>query len=128
MSGQLRRVGRLLAFAGYFARMLVVANWEVVADLLTPGSRLQPGIVALPLRCRSAGEITLLSDLITLTPGTLTIDVSEDLGVLYVHGMYAPDAEAFRAELTDLETRMLHAVRLADHQDDHQDDHHEAGR
>ncbi|WP_380169450.1 Na+/H+ antiporter subunit E [Jannaschia sp. R86511] len=112
MSGRLRRLGRVLAFAGYFAKQLVMANWEVVADLLTPGSRLQPGIVALPLRCRSAGEITLLSDLITLTPGTLTIDVSEGRDVMYVHGMYAPDADEFRAELTDLETRMLHAVRL----------------
>lgn len=112
MSARLRRLGRLLAFAGYFAKLLVVANWEVVADLLTPGSRLRSGIVALPLRSRTAGEVTLLSDLITLTPGTLTIDVAEDLGVMYVHGMYAPDADAFRAELTDLETRMLHAVRL----------------
>lgn len=120
MSGRLGRVGRLLAFAGYFARLLVAANWEVVADVLTPGSRLQPGIVALRLRCRSAGEITLLSSLITLTPGTLTIDVSDDLGTMYVHGMYAPDADEFRAELTDLETRMLHAVRL--------DETQEAGR
>ncbi len=112
MSAQLRRAGRSVAFAGYFATLLVVANWEVVADVLTPGSRLQPGIVALPLRCRTASEIALLSALITLTPGTLTIDVAEDLDVMYVHGMYAPDADAFRAELTDLETRMLHAVRL----------------
>lgn len=112
MSGRLRRLGRLLVFAGYFAKQLLLANWQVVADLLTPGSRLQPGIVALPLRCRTAGEITLLSNLITLTPGTLTIDVSEPLDVLYVHGLYAPDVEVFRAELTDLETRMLHAVRL----------------
>jgi multicomponent Na+:H+ antiporter subunit E len=120
VSGQLGRLGRVLAFAVYFAKLLVLANWQVVADLLTPGSRLQPGIVALPLRCRGAWEITLLSDLITLTPGTLTIDVSDDLDVMYVHGMYAPDAEEFRAELTDLETRMLHAVRL--------DDPQEAGR
>ncbi|MGJ7439805.1 Na+/H+ antiporter subunit E [Aquipuribacter sp. MA13-6] len=120
MTAQLRRAARSLAFAGYFVRLLVVANWEVVSDLLTPGSRLRPGIVALPLRSRSAGEITLLSALITLTPGTLTIDVSDDLDVMYVHGMYAPDADEFRAELSDLESRMLHAVRL--------DDHQEAGR
>lgn len=120
MSGQLRRVGRVLVFSGYFLRLLVVANWEVLADLLTPGSRLRPGIVALPLRCRTAGEITLLSDLITLTPGTLTLDVSDDLDVMFVHGMYAPDADEFRAELKDLEARMLHAVRL--------DERQEAGR
>jgi multicomponent Na+:H+ antiporter subunit E len=117
VSAQLRRLGRVLVFGGYFLRLLVVANWQVVADVLTPGSRLQPGIVALPLRCRSAGEITLLSDLITLTPGTLTIDVSDELDVMYVHGMYAPDADEFRAELADLETRMLHAVRLLDRQE-----------
>ena len=112
MSAQLNRVGRVLAFTGHFVRMLVVANLEVVVDVLTPRSRLRPGIVALPLRCRTALETTLLSNLITLTPGTLTIDIAEDPAVMYVHGMYAPDADGFRAELADLERRMLVAVRL----------------
>lgn len=117
MSAQLSRAGRVLAFTGHFVKLLVLANLEVVVDVLTPGSRLQPGIVALPLHCRTPLEVTLLSDLITLTPGTLTIDVSDDPAVMYVHGMYAPDAEEFRSELTDLERRMLAALRLPERQE-----------
>ena len=114
MSGRLGHLGRLLGFAGYFSGQLLMANWQVVADLLTPGSRLQPGIVALPLRCRTAGEVTLLSNLITLTPGSVSLDLSEDRRVLYVHAMYIDggDVEAYRRSVKDgLERRVLELLR-----------------
>ncbi len=57
----------------------------------------------------------MLASLITLTPGTLTLGTSTDAEqgrrVLYVHGMYHPDANALRADLADLEQRMLTAIR-----------------
>lgn len=113
MRWQVIRLGRLAAFAAYFLKQMVVANWEVATDVLTPGSRMTPGIVAVPLRCRTRGELTLLSDLITLTPGTLTLEVDRGAHVLYVLGLYAPDdPDAFRAEVVDLERRMLHATRI----------------
>jgi multicomponent Na+:H+ antiporter subunit E len=109
---RLRQAGRLLAFAAFFTRQLVVANGQVVWDVLTPRSRLQPGIAAVPLRSRSDAEVTLLANLVTLTPGTLTLAITRDPPVLYVHGMYAGDVEAFRAQLTEMETRMLRAWRV----------------
>ncbi|QNG21073.1 Na+/H+ antiporter subunit E [Rhodococcus triatomae] len=104
---------RLLGFAGYFGWLLVVSNLTVIRDIATPGSDVQAGIVELPLRCRTDLEITLLANLISLTPGTLTLAVraGPEHPVLYVHGMYAPEPGAFRRELGDLEARMLRALR-----------------
>ncbi|HVM27351.1 MAG TPA: Na+/H+ antiporter subunit E [Mycobacteriales bacterium] len=113
-SARLRQAGRTVRFTGYFLRALAVANAQVVWDVVTPRSRLQPGVVALPLRCRTDAEVALLANLVTLTPGTLTLAISREPAVLYVHGMYAGDREAFRAQLAEMETRMLRAVRRDD--------------
>lgn len=105
------QAGRLVAFAGYALREMVLATGEVAWDAVTPGSALQPGVVELRLRCRTPLEITTLANLITLTPGTLTLAVHHDPPTLYVHGMYAPDADEFRDRLRAMETRVLHALR-----------------
>jgi multicomponent Na+:H+ antiporter subunit E len=115
MSGvgaRVRQAGRLLVFSGYFTRELVVANAQVVWDVLTPRSRLAPGVAAVPLRSRTDLEVTLISNLVTLTPGTLSLAVQRDPPVLYVHGMYAEDVEEFRRSLAEMEARMLGAVRV----------------
>jgi multicomponent Na+:H+ antiporter subunit E len=67
---------------------LLVANLRVAYDVLTPGYQMRPGVIALPLDARTDAEITLLANLITLTPGTLSLDVSSDRRVLYIHVMY----------------------------------------
>lgn len=109
---RLRQVGRLLLFAVFFLRELVIANAQVVWDVVTPRSRLAPGIAAVPLLSRSDLEVTLIANLVTLTPGTLALAVRRDPAVLYVHGMYAEDADEFRRQIAALETRMLGAVRI----------------
>ncbi len=106
----LGRILRLPGFAVYFLRELVSANALVVWDVLTPRSRLSPGIVGLPLRSRTPGEITLIANLVSLTPGTLTLAVSHDPDTLYVHGMYAGDRERFVRQLEQMEDRMLYAL------------------
>lgn len=108
-----RRAGQLVAFLGYAFREMVVATGEVAWDALTPTNRLQPGVVEVPLRCRTPLEITTLANLITLTPGTLVLAITHDPPTLYVHGMYAPEADAFRARLVAMEDRVLHALRGA---------------
>lgn len=91
------RMGRVVALAGLFVRELIVSALQVARLVLTPDLRraLAPGIVAFPLTVRSDAEITLLANLITLTPGTLSIDVSPDRRVLYVHAIVVRDREAF---------------------------------
>ena len=73
-----------------------------------------PGVVAIPLDARTDAEIALLANLITLTPGSVTLDLSEDRRVLYVHAMYIDggDVEAYVRSVKDgLERRVLELLR-----------------
>ncbi len=104
---------RLFAsFLGFYLWKLVLANLRVAYDVLTPQHHMRPGIVAIPLDVETDAEITLLANLISLTPGTLALDVSSDRGVLYLHAMYVEDPDAVRQEIKyDYEERVLELLR-----------------
>jgi multicomponent Na+:H+ antiporter subunit E len=111
-SAYFQKVPLLIGFAGYFLYELVLANVRVALDVLTPGLRMRPRVIAMPLEARTQGEITLLANLIALTPGTLCLDVSTDRQVMYIHAMYAEDPEKVRREIKDgLERRLLALMR-----------------
>jgi multicomponent Na+:H+ antiporter subunit E len=95
------RTGHAIGLAGFFAWELVLANVRVAADVLRPRTGIQPAVVGIPLDVRSDGEILLLSMLINITPGSVTIDLSEDRRTLYVHVMHMTNAEATRREIKD---------------------------
>lgn len=117
VSRGLRRGWRLLRFSLWFAGELTVANAQVAWDVITPRSRVEPGIVEVPLRSRTDGEIAAIANLVSLTPGTLTLAVRREPATIWVHGMYAPDAADFRTRLQEMEARTLHALRLEDGQE-----------
>ncbi|MBD8507207.1 Na+/H+ antiporter subunit E [Hoyosella sp. G463] len=102
---------RALSFVLYYLWQLIISNIIVGWDIVTPGTRIAAGITRLPLRCRTDLEITMLANLISLTPGTLTLSVSNRPPELYVHGMYAAEIDAFRESLYDMEERMLRGMR-----------------
>ena len=80
----------------YFLAEMVRANLRVGALLLRPGLHLRPALLRVPVEVGSERELALLSNLITLTPGTLTLDVAPDGRALYVHVMSATDPSALR--------------------------------
>ncbi len=103
---------KVIAFIGFFLKELIKANIQVAYDVITPRFHMTPGIVRLPLDAKTSVEITLLANLISLTPGTLSIDVSDDQKVLYVHSMYISDKEEFiRGIKGGLEKRLLSILR-----------------
>jgi multicomponent Na+:H+ antiporter subunit E len=107
-----RKVRQAVGFAGYFLRELVLANLRLAYDVVTPGFHMRPGVVAVPLDAKTDLEITLLANLITVTPGSFSLDVSDDRTVLYVHAMYVDDAEAYRRAIKDgYERRVLELLR-----------------
>jgi multicomponent Na+:H+ antiporter subunit E len=63
------------------------------------GKRIEPAVVGIPLDVTSDGEILLLSMLINITPGSVTIDLSEDRRTLYVHVMHMKDADETRRDI-----------------------------
>jgi multicomponent Na+:H+ antiporter subunit E len=96
-----RKLPKAINFIIFFLKELVVANLKVAFDILTPHYRMKPTVIALPLSVTTDLEITLLAAIITLTPGTLSIDVRSDKKVLYVHTLYLlhDDAEQLKQSL-----------------------------
>lgn len=90
-----KMVPRVISFFFFFLKELVKANLQVAWEMGTPKFFMTPGIVGVPLDITSDGQITMLANLITLTPGTLSLDVSEDKKILYVYSMYITDREDF---------------------------------
>ncbi len=82
-----------------FLYELVMSALRVAVDVLNPFMTFRPGIIALPLESDDNLQITLLANFITLTPGTLSVDVSTDKSVLYIHAMRADDPEGLRASI-----------------------------
>jgi len=84
----------------------------VAYDVITPTFYMKPGIVAIPLSAETDLEITLLANLISLTPGTLSLDISDDRKVLYVHGMFINDKDEFiEGVKSGFERRLLEIMR-----------------
>ncbi len=105
-------VPRAVAFVFFFLYELIKANIQVAYDVITPTFYMTPGIVRVPLDAKSDFEITLLANLISLTPGTLSLDVSEDKKVLYVHSMYIEDKDEFIQGIKNgFERRLLKLLR-----------------
>jgi multicomponent Na+:H+ antiporter subunit E len=91
---------------------LVLSNLRIAYDVLTPTHHMRPAIVGIPLDAKTDAEITLLANLITLTPGTLSLRVAGDRSVLYIHAMYVPDREQLIAEIKHgFERRVLDLLR-----------------
>jgi multicomponent Na+:H+ antiporter subunit E len=108
---RLRRGFELLLFGLW---ELILANLRVAHDVLTPNYYMRPGVIAIPLEARTDVEITLLANLITLTPGTLSLDVSSDRRTLYIHIMYIDDddLDAARRKIKNgFERRILEVLR-----------------
>nr|WP_298250749.1 Na+/H+ antiporter subunit E [uncultured Halomonas sp.] len=107
LAGHAQRLPRLVAFIAFFIKELVMANLKVAFDIITPPWYMTPGVIAMPLQARSEFEIAFVANLISLTPGTLSLDVSDDRRVLYIHAMFLGDEAELRASLAELERRAL---------------------
>jgi multicomponent Na+:H+ antiporter subunit E len=107
-----RRPWHWIRFAGFFLKELVVANLRVAHDVITPRLHMRPAVVPVPLDAKSDMEIALLANLISLTPGTLSLDYSREEGVLYLHAMFCDDPDKLRDEIKNgIERRLLEALR-----------------
>ena len=76
-----------------FFKELTLSNISVLRVVLRPKMDIQPMIFALPTDLEHDWEITLLSSLITLTPGTIVLNVSDDQKTLYIHAIDVDDVD-----------------------------------
>src|SRR5688500_18200960 len=95
------RMVHAIELAGFFAWELMLANVRVALDVVRPHTSIRPAVVGIPLDVTSDGEILLLSMLINITPGSVTIDLSDDRRTLYVHVMHMTTADETRRAIKD---------------------------
>jgi multicomponent Na+:H+ antiporter subunit E len=106
------KLPKTIKLAGYFLKELAVSNLRVLWDVITPRHIHRPGIIGIPLAAQTDLEIFVVANLISLTPGTLSVDLSEDRKTLYVHIMFLDNVETARAEIKNgLERRVLEVMR-----------------
>ncbi len=106
------RVYRVARLTVYFFWELLLSSVKVAVDVLRPVPRNTPRIITMPLDVETDMEILTLTNLISLTPGTLSVDVTEDRRELIVHAMFADDPEAEVAALkSGMERMVLEAFR-----------------
>ncbi|WP_404329720.1 Na+/H+ antiporter subunit E [Mesobacillus maritimus] len=89
----LHRVWSVIKLFFLFIKELLLSNLNVLKHVLKPKMDIKPGIFALPTVLQKDWEIMLLGNLITLTPGTLTVEVSDDNKVLYIHAINIDDVK-----------------------------------
>lgn len=110
--GYLSRMRRVLSLIFLFVYELVLSAIAVAKLVLKPDMNLKPAFVAYPLRVNRDFEITLLANLITLTPGTLSVDVSPDRKTLYIHAIDVPDEETLKKDIAEgFELKIMEAFR-----------------
>lgn len=109
-SRPLRSLGRATAFTALVAWDVVVANLQVARAVLSPLSRLQPGFAIVPIELEDPAAIAMLAHTITLTPGTVSVDVAPDRRSLLVHALHMPDPEATVREIRHRYERRIREI------------------
>lgn len=107
-------VARLLA---YVAFQLVISNVVMTRQILRPAPDLQPGVLAHRLQRPSEEVATVMTSIIALSPGTMTVDLDRDSSTIYVHFFRLADVDAARAALTRLERLAVKAIAAFDPDD-----------
>lgn len=109
-TGYIRRVLKIASLAWLFFVELAKSAWKVALMVVSSKLEIKPGIFAYPLTVTRDFEITLLANLITLTPGTLSVDVSDDRKTLFVHAIDCSDLEGARRDIAEgFERKILEA-------------------
>lgn len=106
----LSRLFNIARFGVYFLYILVKANFDVAWEIVTPNLHMKPRIIRYDVRGLTQVQVTTLANAITLTPGTLSADIDDAGGYLFIHAMYAEDRQAAIDELNKLRDRLMWLV------------------
>ena len=97
---RLRSPWGLVSYIGLVVWDVIVANIQVARIILfMPPDQIRSAFITVPVDLPSPEALTLLAGTITLTPGTVTVDVSADGRALLIHALHAPDPDATRDDI-----------------------------
>ena len=107
------RLGKMMTYSIMVVWDIIVANIQVAWIVLTvPNSKLKPAWIVIPLELRQPEAITVLAGTITLTPGTVSADLSDQGHSLLVHVLHTDDPDAVRDEIINRYQRRLQEIFL----------------
>lgn len=89
----LERFYKIILLFYIFIKELILSNVDVVKLVYAKKPNFEPGIFAMPIDVKKNWEITLLANLISLTPGTLSIAISDDNKNIFIHAMHINEKE-----------------------------------
>lgn len=95
------RLVRIVRFIFFYAWELLLSNLRIAHDILTPRHRFRPGIIRVSLPELTDRQLLVLNNLITMTPGTLSLDFRSDRRMMYLHCMYIDDPARIRREVLE---------------------------
>ncbi len=112
-TGYTRRVWKAFTLTTFFLKELFVSSIRVAIDVMKPRFRMKSGVVDIPLDAKTDLEITVLANMISLTPGTLSLEVSDDRKELFIHAMYIDEGvDQVRASIKNgMERRILEVTQ-----------------
>jgi multicomponent Na+:H+ antiporter subunit E len=84
-----------------FLKEMIVANFQIAYIIITPSMNIRPGLIEYPLDIRNDGAIVLLANMISLTPGTLSVDISPDRKYIYVHAMVMETPDHLKRQIKE---------------------------
>ncbi|HUH34851.1 MAG TPA: Na+/H+ antiporter subunit E [Moheibacter sp.] len=106
------KVPKMILFLFFYLNEMIKANWEVAREIVLPKCNMKPGIVAFEHHLKSDFEITMMTYLVALTPGTMVLKISPDKKTLFIHALYLEDKEKFIRQMENgLEKRLIEIIR-----------------
>ncbi|MEM6711131.1 MAG: Na+/H+ antiporter subunit E [Pseudomonadota bacterium] len=108
MISLLKRIPAFIVLTVVFIIELIKASIDVALAVISPTENLKPGIVAVPLDLKTDMGIATLANIVSLTPGTTSLHVSDDRKLLYVHVLdHESDESVIKEIKTVLERRVM---------------------
>ncbi len=102
------RLGKMIGYSGIVIWDIIIANIQVAWIVLTvPNAKLKPAWIVVPLKLTQPEAITILAGTITLTPGTVSADLSDEGHSLLVHVLHTDDPDGVREDIKDRYERRL---------------------
>ncbi|MBN2349994.1 MAG: Na+/H+ antiporter subunit E [Bacteroidales bacterium] len=98
---------KLLTFLLYYLFKVIQSNIYIAYDILTPKMHTNPGYVWVPIRINSKFGLLFLSNLISMTPGTLSIDYSEKKNALLVHYLYDSKEHIVLTDIERIQNKII---------------------
>ena len=103
----MKKIYHLISFLLFYLKEVWISNLVLALDIITPRYRMEPSIVKVPLKVKGENQILALSNLISMTPGSLALDYDDDGCCIRVHVMYYQNPEKFHRTMEEMQDRIL---------------------